>query len=96
VRGPPGNRRSYRDIQPRRHVKALIFGHTHTWRLTDQDGLHLINLPAVAYPFNAKEVTGWVDCHLRPNGISLEVHAHDATHPAHGKVSELAWRAGQG
>jgi len=79
-------------LQPRRHVKALLFGHTHTWRLTDHDGLHLVNLPAVAYPFNVQEVTGWVDCHLRGDGMSLEMHAHDIQHPAHGKVSELAWR----
>jgi len=80
-------------LQPRRHVKALFFGHTHTWRLTDHDGLHLINLPAVAYPFNPKEVTGWIDCRLRADGISLEMHAHDTSNPAHGKVSELSWRA---
>ena len=80
-------------LQPRRHVKALLFGHTHTWRLTDHDGLHLINLPAVAYPFNVKEVTGWMDCHLRADGMSLEMHAHDTPHPEHGKVSELTWRA---
>ena len=79
-------------LKPRRHVKALIFGHTHTWRLTEQDGLHLVNLPAVAYPFNPAEVTGWVDCKLRADGMSLEMHAHDTTHAAHGKVSELNWR----
>jgi 3',5'-cyclic-AMP phosphodiesterase len=80
-------------LQPRRHVKALIFGHTHTWRFAEQDGLHLVNLPAVAYPFKKEEVTGWVDCQLRAEGMSLEMHAHDTQHPAHGKVSELNWRA---
>jgi 3',5'-cyclic AMP phosphodiesterase CpdA len=80
-------------LQPRRHVKALIFGHTHTWRLAESEGLHLVNLPAVAYPFNPVEVTGWVDCHLRPEGMSLEMHAHDTNHSAHGKVSELNWRS---
>jgi len=81
-------------LQPRPQVKALIFGHTHTWRLTDHEGLHLVNLPAVAYPFNVKEVTGWVDCRLRADGMSLEMRAHDTTDPAHGKVSELTWRVG--
>lgn len=80
-------------LKPRRHVKVLIFGHTHTWRLNEQDGLHLVNLPAVAYPFNPAEVTGWVDCKLRADGMSLEMHAHDTTHSAHGKVSELNWRS---
>ncbi|MDR3404701.1 MAG: metallophosphoesterase [Chthoniobacter sp.] len=79
-------------LKPRRHVKALVFGHTHTWRMTGQDGLHLVNLPAIGYPFNKAEVTGWVDCNLRADGMSLEVHAHDTAHPAHGKVSQLNWR----
>lgn len=77
---------------PRRHVKALFYGHTHTWRQSEQGGLHLINLPAVAYPFKAEEVTGWVDCTLRPEGAALSLYAHDRKHAAHGKVTELVWR----
>jgi 3',5'-cyclic AMP phosphodiesterase CpdA len=80
-------------LLPRRHVKALFFGHTHTWRFAEQDGLHLVNLPAVAYPFAAAEVTGWVDLKLSEKGASLGLNAHDTQHAAHGKVTELAWRA---
>ena len=80
-------------LLPRRHVKALIFGHTHTWRFATQDGLHLVNLPAVAYPFAATEVTGWVDVKLSEKGAALGLHAHDTQHAAHGKITELAWRA---
>ncbi len=77
---------------PRRQVKAIFYGHTHVWRFAERDGLHLVNLPAVAYPFAATEVTGWVDCKLRDDGASLEMRAHDTTHSAHGKVTKLAWR----
>jgi Icc protein len=80
-------------LKPRRHVKALFFGHTHTWRQTEIEGLHLINLPAVAYPFDPAEVTGWVDCHLQADGASLELRAHDTQHPSHGKTTTLRWRA---
>lgn len=80
-------------LLPRRHVKAVFFGHTHTWRLTEQGGLHLVNLPAVAYPFKATEVTGWTDCRLGDGGMSLEVRAHDPQHPEHGKLTRLRWRA---
>jgi Icc protein len=80
-------------LQPRRHVKALIFGHTHTWRQKEIDGLHLVNLPAVAYPFDPIEVTGWVDCHLQADGAALELRAHDTHHSAHGKTTELRWRS---
>ena len=79
-------------LLPRRHVKALFFGHTHTWRLTEKDGLHLVNLPAVAYSFGATEVTGWVDAKLSERGAALTLHAHDTQHAAHGKTTDLAWR----
>ena len=80
-------------LLPRRHVKALFFGHTHTWRFAEQDGLHLVNLPAVAYPFAATEVTGWVQAKLSEKGAALTLHAHDTQHAAHGKTTEIAWRA---
>jgi hypothetical protein len=60
--------------------------------VTEQEGLHLVNLPAVAYPFSPEEVTGWIDCRLRENGAALEVRAQDTKNPAHGKVRELVWR----
>jgi 3',5'-cyclic AMP phosphodiesterase CpdA len=80
-------------LLPRRHVKALFFGHTHTWRFAENDGLHLVNLPAVAYPFKPTEVTGWVGAKLSERGAALTLHAHDTQHAEHGKVTELAWRA---
>ncbi|RYD81972.1 MAG: phosphohydrolase [Verrucomicrobiaceae bacterium] len=80
-------------LLPRRHVKALFYGHTHTWKLAEREGLHLINLPAVAYTFKAGGLTGWANCHLRADGMSLEIQANDPKHSEHGKVSEFAWRA---
>ena len=74
-------------------MKALFFGHTHTWRFAEKDGLHLVNLPAVAYSFAATEVTGWVDAKLSEKGATLTLHAHDTRHAAHGKTTEIAWRA---
>lgn len=79
-------------IMPRKQVKAVFFGHTHRWETTQREGLHLVNLPAVAYPFVAGQPTGWVDCLLAQGGMKLEVRAHDTTHAAHGVVRELAWR----
>ena len=80
-------------LLPRRHVKALFFGHSHKWDLKERDGLHLVNLPAVAYPFAKDQPTGWVDCQLTASGTTLELHAHNEQHPAHGKPVELKWRA---
>ncbi|MBM3876523.1 MAG: twin-arginine translocation signal domain-containing protein [Verrucomicrobia bacterium] len=83
----------YEILVPRRHVKALLFGHTHRWQLDERDGLHLINLPAVSYAFNKAQPTGWVDCRLTATGATLELRAHDARHEAHAQKTQLKWRA---
>ncbi len=80
-------------LAPRRHVKALFFGHTHRWQLDERDGIHLVNLPAVAYAFNKAQPTGWVDCRLSSKGATLQLLAQDTQHAAHGKQVELKWRA---
>ena len=94
VAGLTDTQELYDLLTPRKHVKALIFGHTHHWELQQREGLHLINLPAIAYPFRAGDPTGWVDCKLTAQGASLELRALDSTHPAHGKVTQLKWRVG--
>lgn len=81
-------------LKARPHVKAFVFGHTHTWKLAERDGIHLINLPAIGYPFARTEVTGWVDALFMEKGVKLEVRAIDPKHAKHGETVELAWRRG--
>src|SRR5262245_19868803 len=81
-------------LKDRPQVKAYVFGHAHTWRLTTRDGIHLINLPAVGYPFGKTEVTGWVDVRLLPGGAELVLRAIDPKHAKHGDKVELSWRKG--
>lgn len=78
-------------LAPRRQVKALIFGHTHVWDVSNRDGLYLINLPAVAYPFNASQPLGW--CRLTPNdgGATLELRPLGAKEFR--DRHDLRWRA---
>ena len=80
-------------ILPRRHVKACIFGHTHVWRLDQRDEMHLINLPPVAYVFNKKNPSGWVDLHLSQFGATLQLHCIEQRHPSDGQKIELSWRS---
>jgi Icc protein len=81
-------------IRPRRQVKAYFFGHTHVWRIKqDPSGIHLVNLPAVAYVFREGEPSGWVRATLEPAGMKLELHCTDPTHQANGQVVNLSWRA---
>ena len=79
-------------VMPRKQVKALVFGHTHVWSIKELNGLHLVNLPTVAYVFNPAQPSGWVDCRVSDQGMRLELHCLDAKHPKHGDVADLRWR----
>jgi 3',5'-cyclic AMP phosphodiesterase CpdA len=79
-------------LETRPHVKAFVFGHSHNWSLTRRNGLHLVNLPPVAYVFSPDKPNGWVAAHLKPDGMQLTLHAHDAKHPQNGEQTFLKWR----
>jgi Icc protein len=81
-------------IRPRKQVKAYIFGHTHKWRIwEDPSGIHLVNLPPVAYLFHEGDPAGWVHATTRPDGLRMELRCVDNTHKDHGEVVDLKWRA---
>ena len=80
-------------LRPRRHVKAYVFGHSHRWNIErDASGLHLINLPTTAYPFQPTHVTGWVVADLEPKGLRLQLRCIDAKRAEHRQTKELGWR----
>lgn len=79
-------------LLPRKHVKALIFGHTHDWHNEQREGLHCVNLPAVAYVFKAGKANGWVDLNLKENGAELQLHCIDPKHEQHLQKLNLEWR----
>jgi hypothetical protein len=80
-------------LRPRKHVKAYIFGHTHRWDLSqDTSGIHLINLPPVAYLFEEERPNGWVQAQLEPDGMRLEMRCLNTAHTNHGQRTDLAWR----
>lgn len=80
-------------ILPRKQVKVLFYGHTHRWELARHDGLHLVNLPPVAYVFKQGMPNGWVDARLADDSVTLELRCHDPKHPKHGERLVLPWRA---
>jgi Icc protein len=80
-------------LTPRRQVKALMFGHTHRWEVTqDPSRLYHINLPTTAYVFREGQPTGWTDIQLRPGGATLELNCSDRSHTLHLLKTELSWR----
>lgn len=82
-------------IRPRRQVKAWIFGHTHQWSIVeDSSGLHLVNLPPVAYVFREGDPSGWVHATAQRDGMRLELRCVDSAHKGHGQLVDLQWRTG--
>jgi 3',5'-cyclic-AMP phosphodiesterase len=80
-------------IRPRKQVKAWIFGHTHAWNVSqDESGIHLVNLPPVAYVFQPANPSGWVQVTMRRDGMKLELRCLDPAHQHHGQVVDLTWR----
>jgi len=79
-------------LVPRQQVKAVIFGHTHQWRLARHERIHLVNLPPVAYLFNKEAPNGWIDLRLRDEGALLTLNALDPNHRQNGEKVELSWR----
>ena len=82
----------YKLILPRKQVKAYVFGHTHQWSIDKIEGLHLVNLPTLAWIFDKKQPKGWADAKFRRDGMLLTLNALNMKHPAHGQVNDLIWR----
>jgi hypothetical protein len=78
-------------LATRKQVKAIVYGHSHCWRHSILQGIHLINVPTLAYVFNKKEPQGWLDAAVRPDGVKLTLHCLDPKHPAHGETLDLSW-----
>jgi len=80
-------------LRPRRQAKAVVFGHTHAWGTRVEDGLHLINLPAVGYRFKAKQPLGW--CLFRPaaDGGELELRCIGGDRTQDRRRLALRWRS---
>jgi 3',5'-cyclic AMP phosphodiesterase CpdA len=80
-------------LRPRRQVKAYMFGHQHRWQhRKDESGIHLINLPAIAYVFDKKQPSGWVQAQTEATELKLTLRALKQDHPAHGQRLNLAYR----
>jgi 3',5'-cyclic AMP phosphodiesterase CpdA len=79
-------------LKPRRQVKAVVFGHTHVRHWADDDGLHLINLPAVAYPFTPGQPLGFSRLTLDNEGASIQLHCIGGDRRDDGQQIKPRWR----
>ena len=78
----------------RRHsmVKAVVYGHSHSYKFGSRDGIHLINLPAVGYNFHDRAPVGWVEATLSADGADFKMHAIGGNTAGHGKTTSVDWR----
>jgi hypothetical protein len=85
----------WRVIQPRKRVKAYLFGHSHQWRHQERDGLHFINIPALAWLFNEEsnpQPRAWVEALVDPDRMRLHLHCLNEVRPPGGGRHEFQWR----
>jgi Icc protein len=85
--------RLYQVIRPHKKVKAIFYGHSHEYAFSREQGIHLINLPAVGYNFSDKEPVGWVDARFTAEGVDLTLKAFAGNRNGDGKVTSLIWQA---
>jgi 3',5'-cyclic AMP phosphodiesterase CpdA len=80
-------------VRPRRQVKAVIHGHSHRWtREVDESGIHVVNLPAVAYPFSDDQPLGWVHCRADDAGMQIELRCVGGDRSKDRERLNLKWR----
>ena len=85
--------RLFQLARPHKAVKAIIYGHSHKYAFTQEDGIHLVNIPAVGYNFSDDEPVGWVDAVLTAKGADLKLRAVGGNRAADGKSRSLTWRS---
>jgi predicted phosphodiesterase len=83
-------------VAARPQVRAVLFGHTHCRHaFRRDDGLHLVNLPAVGYKFLRTQPLGWTVLRPFPDGAELETRPIGRDRRKFGVTSrDLRWRTG--
>ena len=79
-------------IKPIRKVKAVLYGHSHVYKYSQFEGVHLINLPAMGYNFSDTEPIGWVEARLTAKGGDFTLHVVAGNKDKDGCVTKLTWR----
>ena len=78
-------------LRPHRHVKAIMYGHSHKYEVIERDGLQLINLPAVGYNFNDAEPVGWVESVWTAEGVDLTLRSIGGNQAGNGQTTSVHW-----
>ncbi len=80
-------------IEPAGKVKAVVYGHSHKFRISQHRGIHMINLPATGYNLSGGQPVGWMDAILTDKGGQFTLHALAGDREADGCTQYLSWRS---
>jgi len=83
--------RFFEILAPFPQVKAIFFGHSHVWSITQRGNLQLVNLPAVGYNFRDQDPVGWVDAKFDARGVDLTLRAIGGNKADDRKITRLDW-----
>ena len=78
-------------LQTKPHVKAVVTGHMHQFRIFKWRKVHFVSLPSVGYTFDVKEPVGWMQMQLQEGGAALELRTLDTKHARHQTRVKLNW-----
>jgi 3',5'-cyclic AMP phosphodiesterase CpdA len=81
----------FETLKPNKHVKAIFYGHSHVWSLTERQRVKLINLPAIGYNFRDEDPVGWVEADFHRKGVELTLRAFAGNTADNGKKFDLKW-----
>ena len=74
-----------------KHAKAFFHGHTHQWKCSRWQQIHVVSQPAVGYYFGKGHAHGWVNMKLTDSGATLQLRCVNNKHPEHQKQQQLLW-----
>ena len=83
--------RLFEMIRSHKKVKAIFYGHSHQYAFSQENGVHLVNIPAVGYNFNDNEPVGWMAAVFTEKGVDLVLKAFAGDRTSDGKTTSLTW-----
>lgn len=83
--------RLFEVLRPHRHVKAIMYGHSHKYEVIEREGLQLINLPAVGYNFADSQPVGWVESVWTAEGVDLTLRTVGGNQAGNGQTTSVHW-----
>lgn len=84
--------RLFNVVKKHKKVKAIFYGHSHIYKITERNKIKLINVPAVGYNFIDSQPVGWLEARISPEKGVFTLHAIGGNVENDGQVSEVKWR----